>query len=396
MASVSPQLRFPAFDDDWSPQHLSDYFTPSREKGYDGLPTLSVTLTRGLVLRDKNERKTDTNLKANEHLLVRESDIAYNMMRMWQGAFGRAYADGIVSPAYVVLRPKDETDSEFFAYAFRKARSIYLFWAYSYGLTNDRLRLYANDFLRIPFRAPSLPEQHKITEFLTLVDTRIEQLTKKKSLLEDYKKGVMQQLFSRSIRFKDDNGNDFPDWKDKKLGEVCEIVNGLTYSPSDIEENGLLVLRSSNVQKGRIALDDNVFVSTEVPEWNLTRPNDILICVRNGSKTLIGKNAIIPEGMPRSTHGAFMTVLRGSQNEFVFQLLQTDVYRRNVHINLGATINSINGNNLRKFKFQFPHPDEQSKISDFLSAIDQKIEKVADQIIHTQSFKKGLLQQMFV
>ena len=270
-------------------------------------------------------------------------------------------------------------------------------------------RLYNDNLKQISVSLPTLPEQRKIADFLTAVDGRIGQLIQKKALLEDYKKGVMQQLFTQAIRFKDkvngearegalgcDHGNDFPDWEEKKLGEVSELVNGLTYSPEDVAETGLLVLRSSNVQGGKIVFDDNVFVTSEVKEWNLSRPNDILICVRNGSKRLIGKNAIVPDGCPPSTHGAFMTVLRGDQNKFLFQLLQTDVYKRNVYINLGATINSINGGDLKKFKFMFPSPDEQTKIADFLSAIDHKIESVATQITETQTFKRGLLQQMFV
>ena len=245
-------------------------------------------------------------------------------------------------------------------------------------------------------RVPTLPEQRKIADFLTAVDGRIQQLSQKRALLQDYKKGVMQQIFSQALRFKDDHGNEFPDWQQKTLGEVCEIVNGLTYSPEDVVTDGLLVLRSSNVQDGKIVFGDNVYVKAKVNDWNMSRPDDILICVRNGSKSLIGKNAIIPEGGPQSTHGAFMTVLRGKQNRFVFQLLQTDVYKRNVHINLGATINSINGSDLKRFKFWFPSVSEQTKIANFLTALDRKIESVAHQIAHTQSFKKGLLQQMFV
>src|SRR5437870_8869401 len=94
----------------WQVTKLGSVFTSRREQGYSGLPTLSVTLNRGLVMRESLERKTETNLSPEEHLLVLKGDIAYNMMRMWQGASGLAHCDGLVSPAYVVVRPTEHID----------------------------------------------------------------------------------------------------------------------------------------------------------------------------------------------------------------------------------------------------------------------------------------------
>src|SRR5258708_6961463 len=130
----------------WRTTKLGNVFKSRRERGRTGLPTLSVTLNDGLVLRESLERKTDTNLSPEEHLLVREGDIAYNMMRMWQGASGLARFDAMVSPAYVVLKSTKEIDPIFASYFFKSARMIHLFSAYSYGLTKDRLRVYFPDF----------------------------------------------------------------------------------------------------------------------------------------------------------------------------------------------------------------------------------------------------------
>lgn len=102
---------------------LGELFFSRREKGKAGLPTLSVTLNDGLVKREILGRKTDTNLSESEHLLVKKGDIAYNMMRMWQGASGRAENDGLVSPAYIVLAPNGNVDSLFASYLFLKPRS---------------------------------------------------------------------------------------------------------------------------------------------------------------------------------------------------------------------------------------------------------------------------------
>ena len=164
---------------------------------------------------------------------------------------------------------------------------------------------------------------------------------------------------------------DAGEWEEKELGQLGKLVSGLTYSPDDVRDKGLLVLRSSNIQNGMITLGDNVFVRTDIKGVNLSSPNDILICVRNGSKSLIGKNALIPEGMPPCTHGAFMTVFRSDYFKFIFHLFQTEKYEKQVSADLGATINSINGNHLKKYKFYIPiFEEEQQTIADCLGSLD--------------------------
>ena len=200
--------------------------------------------------------------------------------------------------------------------------------------------VYNSDLKTLAIILPTLPEQQKIASFLSAVDEKIQQLSRKKKLLEQYKKGVMQQLFSGKLRFKDENGEEFPDWEEKKLGDVGAIISGLTYSPTDINEDGILVLRSSNVQNRRLSFRDNVYVKTSA--FNPVELNDILICVRNGSKHLIGKNAIIDKETAGVAFGAFMSVYRSNHNLFIFHYFDTDEYKNEVHKNLGATINSIN------------------------------------------------------
>ena len=138
---------------------LGELFHLRKEPGVLGLPVFSVTMKDGLVKRDTLERKIDGNLAPNDHLLIRKGDIAYNMMRMWQGASGLATKDGIVSPAYVVVTPSDSIDPVFASYWFKSARMIHLFWAYSYGITGDRLRLYYKDFAKVDSLVKTPPSQ---------------------------------------------------------------------------------------------------------------------------------------------------------------------------------------------------------------------------------------------
>jgi type I restriction enzyme S subunit len=191
------------------------------------------------------------------------------------------------------------------------------------------------------------------------------------------------------LRFSEFSGN----WKSKKLEEVGNVVNGLTYSPNDISDDGVLVLRSSNVKENQLAFNDNVYVNTDL--FNPVFENDILICVRNGSRNLIGKNALITKEVEGVAFGAFMTVYRSELNKFIFQLFATDKYYKTIQENLGATINSINNTDLKKFEFVFPLKQEQEKIVSFLTAVDNRINQLSHKNILLEQYKKGVMQQLF-
>ena len=173
---------------------LGDLFSSRREKGRAGLPTLSVTMNDGLVNRDDLDRKQETNLTPEEHLLVKPGDIAYNMMRMWQGAFGLSDREGLVSPAYVVLEPNADIDPLYASYLFKTQRMLYLFWAYSYGLTDDRLRLYFSDFAKIPAGIPSKKVQGQIAQVLSTWDQAINVAIRLISYSVKQKRGLLQKL----------------------------------------------------------------------------------------------------------------------------------------------------------------------------------------------------------
>ncbi|UOA17221.1 restriction endonuclease subunit S [Sulfitobacter dubius] len=167
-------------------------------------------------------------------------------------------------------------------------------------------------------------------------------------------------------------------WESKKLGDVGECRIGLTYSPDDVcAEGGTLVLRSSNVQNSRITYEDNVLVQSDVPTNVIVREGDILICVRNGSRSLIGKSAMISSADEGHAFGAFMATFRSQYGEYVFQLLQTDEFKRQVHRTLGATINQITNADLKSFKFLFPSLAEQRKIAAILRTWDEALEKLS-------------------
>jgi len=192
-----PKRRFSKFQTapKWRERKTETLFSNRAENGEEWLPIYSVTTNNGLVKRSSLERKIDDIAESSGNKKVCKDDIAYNMMRMWQGAFGVSKEDCMVSPAYVVLSPKRDVCSDFFWYLFKMPKYLQLLTSHSQGLTMDRLRLYYKDFAQISVLIPTFPEQQRIAEFLSSIDDLITIQSQKLTALRDHKKGLTQQLF---------------------------------------------------------------------------------------------------------------------------------------------------------------------------------------------------------
>jgi len=184
-------------------------------------------------------------------------------------------------------------------------------------------------------------------------------------------------------------------WKEIKLKDIGLCITGLTYSPKNVVENGLLVLRSSNVQGSKLAFEDNVYVNLEIAEKAKTKYGDILLCVRNGSRRLIGKSALINKTSEGYAHGAFMGLFRSKDTpEYTFQMFQSSRFFKQVNQNIGATINSINSGNLYHFKFPYPPITERNRIAKILGTWDKAISTTERLIDNSKQQKKALMQQL--
>lgn len=194
---TTPHLRFPEFRDrpEWEEIKAGELFASRAEKGDDSLPIYSVTMTNGLVKRSSLDRRIDDLADAEGNKKAYKRDIAYNMMRMWQGACGVAYEECMVSPAYVVLSPQAGVYSDFYGYLFKLPQMLQLFNSHSRGLTKDRLRLYYQDFCRISLPCPDIREQQRIADCFHSLDAQIDAETQKLDALRTHKKGLMPQLF---------------------------------------------------------------------------------------------------------------------------------------------------------------------------------------------------------
>ncbi|MGB0895242.1 MAG: restriction endonuclease subunit S [Parashewanella sp.] len=422
-----PKLRFGEFDNQWEPIPLGEVTTYLKGFAFKSEDYLSSGQADSRLIRVSDLSSASVKLDNQKVFLsseLVESSARYKLQdddilittvgskpELRESAVGRAIyinkAHGYLNQNLLIMRTKVEQSPKFIFSQLNTPRYINHITNIQRGNANQS-NITVVDLFEYRVSTTILPEQEKIAAFLSKVDEKIALLTEKKDKLIEYKRGVMQQLFSGqwkvdsgeltftppTLRFKADDGSEFPDWEEKVLGDVGSIVNGLTYSPDNVVENGTLVLRSSNIQNDQLSFRDNVYVNAD--KFNPVMVGDILICVRNGSKSLIGKNALITVQAEGMAFGAFMTVYRSKYSAYLQHYFKTDAYKRNVHRNLGATINSINGADLKKFKVSMPSTAEQNKIAVLLNSLDMKIQHTISALEKAKEWKRGLLQQMFV
>lgn len=208
------------------------------------------------------------------------------------------------------------------------------------------------DLKKVNIPVPSKAEQKQIAAFISIIDHLI----------------TLHQCKYFTICDK----NRFA-WEQRKLFDFTYFYNGLTYTPDDVRENGTLVLRSSNVKHSEIVLNDNVYVDPIKVNSEYVKKGDIIIVVRNGSRALIGKHAVIKDEMPNTVIGAFMSGIRSQYSFFVNSLLDTSQFKEEILRNLGATINQITGYMFSKMEFMIPSCYEQKIIGDYFSKLDNLI-----------------------
>lgn len=262
---------------------------------------------------------------------------------------------------------------------------------------------------KIPF--PAKKEQQAIADYLDVECARIDGIvTIQHQIIErlkEYKKSVITEAVTRGLNpnapMKDSGiewiGKIPEHWEVRRIKTLGEYRNGLTYNPENMvdESSGTLVLRSSNIQNGKIVLDDNVFVNNIIPEQLLVHKGDIIICSRNGSRELVGKNALIKEDIMAS-FGAFMMIFRTNYPEYISYILNSAIFGYYLSTFFTATINQLTGSNFGNMQIVFcPDLNEQQEIIDYLdrecARIDAIIEKRERMIELMTEYKKSLIYE---
>ena len=407
-----PQLRFPGFDGEWKFKKIGNIaeLTSSKRVYLTDYVEQGIPFYRGKEISELKLGKIP-----NDILYITESSY-----QEFKEKFGVPQKDDLLITAVGtlgnVLRIKDEAKFYFKdgnLIWFRKITEFSPFLEIaldfykseiektSIGSTQRALTMVELRKLKFPF--PTLPEQQKIASFLSAVDEKIQQLSRKKELLEHYKKGVMQQLFSGKLRFKDESGNEYPDWEEKRLGDFKNLVHG----DGDwiLSENIDAGEKYSIIQLGNIGFGK--FINK--PMKTLSEKNFKVIkgtLIENGDLLINRMVDVNLNACVFKFTGLYVTsvdvcwIRAGSNinNVFFSNLILTEKYQKKLlSLSSGSGRVRISKKNFfDKFYFELPCLEEQQKIANFLSSIDAKIENTIGELEKVQLFKKGLLQKMFV
>lgn len=373
-------------------RRLGDYFRQSSQKGREGLPLLSVTIADGMVGRESLGRKMDSDLAAEDHLLVRPGDLAYNMMRMWQGALAIADREGLVSPAYVVARPTEAIDPKFAGYFLKSARMLHHLWAQSYGLTDDRLRLYYKDFAMIRAEIPPLPEQRRIAEIISTWDASIEQTEKLVAAKERMKRGLMQRLLSgeptkvRGGRTK--RGR-------IRLGEVATI-NRETLSESTPPDFEFTYLDLGCVNTGTVEYPAQTirFASSPSRARRIAREGDVVMATVRPNLQSFGRITDAPTPLIASTGFAVITCKEDCDACFVLHsLFSHHVLRQIDSLVAGSNYPAISASEVADLNLWWPSDRaERAEIADVLNTADAELTGLRKRAAALRRQRQGLMQ----
>lgn len=257
-----------------------------------------------------------------------------------------------------------------------------------------------NLYINIPF----IEEQEKIANFLIIVDKKIENLENTITSLENQKKGLLQQIFSQKLRFKDENGNNYPNWEKKKLGDIATLKNGISKSNEAFGHGKKFInlqdiFNKSYIFNGNYSLVD--VTEKELSENNLLK-GDVLFVRSSVKREGVGLPCVIMENLIDTVYSGFIIRCRFNINENIYLhykkycFLEFSFRKALLKKSSSSANTNINQDNLSKLYVKLPCLEEQTKIADFLSAFDRKLDNQKAQLEHWQQIKKGLLQQMFV
>ncbi len=388
-----PVLRFPEFSGAWTEKQLGaigaiktgPFGSLLHEKDYvdKGTPIITVEHLGELGIKHKNFPLVSAEDKERlKGYILKVDDIVFSRV-------GSVDRNSIIKPeedgwlfSGRLLRIRTESrhaHAKFLSFSFQQVHTKYKIRSVAVGQTMPSLNTKIISFFCVFFPS-SILEQQKIASFLSSVDTKIEQLGKKKALLEQYKKGIMQKLFSQEIRFKDEQRNEYPDWEERKLGDVLDYEQPTEYLvENSVYDDGYktpVLTAGKTFLLGYTNEKTGVFI-------------DKLPTIIFDDFTTAFKYVDFPFKAKSSAMKMLVSKSKCLNMKFVYEAMKRVRFPLGEHKRYWIS-------EYQREKISYPSKEEQQKIASFLSAIDKKIELIAQQLEQARTFKKGLLQQMFI
>ena len=381
-----PKLRFPGFDEPYKQCRIGDIYAERSQRGASDMELLSVTMNDGVKPRSEIEGKDNSSEDKSNYKIVRKGDMVYNSMRMWQGANGISPCDGIVSPAYTVLMPKQEINNGYFAALFKSVTLINEFRKNSQGMTSDTWNLKYPQIETIKIQIPSVSEQDKVSELFGVLDARIVAQAQLIESLKKYKRGVNNQILSQI-----DNSYNC------RLGSVCEIVGGGTPDTLHAEYWGNTVEWFTPSEIGKTKYVNN----------SVRKLSDIGLNSSSAKLLPIGTVLLTT----RATLGEMSIAKRECSTNQGFQSLipHTDrvsseyLYYMQIIIKpwcekyaSGNTFREISKSALSDCIIPIPDRTRQNQIVKLLSSIDMLIGAEESILMSLSKIRHALMQQLFI
>ena len=407
---AAPKLRFKEFDGDWSESKLKDCIDsidsgwspqcesyPADENEWAVLKTTSVNWDG---FKANFNKKLPSNLEARFEIEVKPNDILVTRAGPTERVGVVAVVPHnvrsklMISDKLIRLKADNENNPEFLGISLSSVKCQNQLQSKTSGLAKSQTNISQKILCDVSLMTPAKAEQTKIASFLSAVDEKISQLTQK------------HELLSQQIRFKADDGSEFGEWeKIKFLDLMVDLWDYRGKTPKklgmDWGDGEIQSLSALNIKKGFIDFDADCHLGSEklyktwMNKGDLEK-DDIIFTM----EAPLGNVALIPDDRKYILSQrvvCFKTNKKMIDNKFIFQLILSDQFQSRIEeLATGTTAKGINQKSMQKIEVTLPPKDEQTKIASFLSAIDQKVDVVAQQIEQAKTWKKGLLQQMFV
>lgn len=412
---AKPTIRFKGYTEDWEQRKLGDLVNRVTRKNQDLVSELPLTISAQYGLIDQNEffDKRVASKDVSGYYLIENGEFAYNKSTSTDAPWGvikrlDRYENGVLSTLYIVfgIKENNPVDSDFLVSYYstnlwhKGIHEIAAEGARNHGLLN----IAPVDFFETKLMIPQdIEEQKKIGKYFEELERLITLHQRKCEETKTLKKYMLQKMFPQNgqkvpeIRFKGFT----EDWEQRKFGDIVQTRRGLTYKPTDIEESGIRVLRSSNIDEDTFVYGvDDVFVNPYAVNIEPVRKNDILITSANGSSRLVGKHALIkkiPDGS--AVHGGFMLLGRTKNYDFVNASMSSSWYTKFINVFAAGgngAIGNLNKNDLDEQVILIPDDAEQIKVGKYFAALDNLITLHQRKCEELKNIKKFMLQNMFV